>query len=505
MAFTSTAQRYESFVEKKRLVADLNAALQLLSWDQEIYMPNGAAGIRARQVGALSELRHEIVLEHVYPLAKALAEADGLTEHQRLNVNQSLAELTRVVRLPKAFVAEQAAHTSRSQMAWERAKAKSDFSLFEAELTKTYELKRQEAEYYGYTGEAYDALLDTYDPGLTSAFLVPLFTRMRSQLQSLINELRNAPQPPTAFLNQRISKDSQWNFGLGVLKYMGFDFDRGRQDISTHPFTTGTSPDDVRITTHINEYNIAQMLYGTIHEGGHALYEQGLPAEHYGLPACEACSLSIHESQSRIWENNIGRSLPFWKFHFEGFAQLFPDRLRNLQPEDVFRAVNVVEPSLIRIMADELTYHFHIMIRFELERALISRELAVKDLPAAWNEKYAEYLGITPSADSEGVLQDIHWSIGAIGYFPTYSLGSFYAAQFYAHALNQNPALEDQFKSGHTGWFVNWLKQEVYSRGRLYSSNDLCRLITGEDLTVDYFLRYIRNKMEQVYAITLVV
>jgi carboxypeptidase Taq len=286
---------------------------------------------------------------------------------------------------------------------------------------------------------------------------------------------------------------------------MGFDFDRGRQDISTHPFTTGTSPDDVRITTHINEYNIAQMLYGTIHEGGHALYEQGLPAEHYGLPACEACSLSIHESQSRIWENNIGRSLPFWKFHFEGFAQLFPDRLRNLQPEDVFRAVNVVEPSLIRIMADELTYHFHIMIRFELERALISRELAVKDLPAAWNEKYAEYLGITPSADSEGVLQDIHWSIGAIGYFPTYSLGSFYAAQFYAHALNQNPALEDQFKSGHTGWFVNWLKQEVYSRGRLYSSNDLCRLITGEDLTVDYFLRYIRNKMEQVYAITLVV
>jgi carboxypeptidase Taq len=178
--------------------------------------------------------------------------------------------------------------------------------------------------------------------------------------------------------------------------------------------------------------------------------------------------------------------------------------LRTIHPEDVFRAVNVVEPSLIRIMADELTYHFHIMIRFELERALISGELAVRDLPAAWNEKYHDYLGIKPSADSEGVLQDIHWSIGAIGYFPTYSLGSFYAAQFYAHALAQNPALEDQFKAGHTGWFVNWLKQEVYSRGRLYSSNDLCRLITGEDLSVDYFLRYIRNKMEQVYAITLV-
>ncbi len=288
---------------------------------------------------------------------------------------------------------------------------------------------------------------------------------------------------------------------MDLLKQMGFDFEAGRQDISSHPFTTNFGPLDVRVTTRVNENDFHEMTWSCIHEGGHALYEQGLLAENYGLPAGEPISLGIHESQSRLWENNVGRCLPYWKGNYKKLVHLFPENLANVDVTSFYKAINLVKPSLIRTNADELTYHFHILIRFEIEKALIENKITVEELPEYWNSKYKEYLGIDVTDDAHGVLQDIHWSHGSFGYFPTYSLGSFYAAQFYAQAKKDIKGLEAEIEKGNMKPLLNWLREKVHHHGRTLTSNELCLKLTGEALNFNHFMSYAKEKYGFIYNI----
>jgi carboxypeptidase Taq len=491
---------YQALQTEAAALADLDAALALFSWDQEVNMPSGAAARRATQMATLAGIRHGRMLEKLVPLAAKAREQKDLSENQLLNLKQLQHALDRLTKLPEAFVQTLTEATSRAQHAWEAAKRDADFAAFLPHLEKIVALKHQEADYYGYARSPYDALLDGYDQGANTQDLDTLFAALKPRLQTIVDAVAKAPQVDDSFLRTPVSKEAQWQFTLRVLRDLGYDFDHGRQDYSTHPFSISFGMEDVRITTKFTETDVQDMLYSTIHECGHALYEQGLPPSGYGMPAGEACSLSIHESQSRIWENNIGRSLAFWEHYFDAFAQLFPDKLKGKTPLHVFQAVNKVAPSLIRISADEVTYHFHIMLRYELEKDLMERRLHPRDLPQAWNAKVKQYLHINVPNDAQGCLQDVHWSHGSLGYFPTYSLGSLYAAQFEAHALRSDAAMAPALKNGNFAPLRQWLAANIYQNGRLYASQELCKRVTGEPLQADYFVRYIQTKLKVVYG-----
>jgi carboxypeptidase Taq len=319
-------------------------------------------------------------------------------------------------------------------------------------------------------------------------------------LLTLLNQIKNKPQVDDSFLNQHYNKDSQWKFGIEILKRMNFDFEAGRQDISEHPFTTNFNNADVRVTTRIDEKDLGNMVWSCIHEGGHALYEQGLPGDEYGLPLGEYCSLSIHESQSRLWENNVGRGLPFWQHNFLLLKTFFAKEAGNTPVEQFYKAINKVQPSLIRTEADELTYHFHVMIRYEIEKMLIDGSVTTKDIPAYWNEHYEKYLGIKVPDDKRGCLQDVHWSHGSFGYFATYSLGSLYAAQLYAAICNQNVSIEKEIAAGNTQPLLHWLHKNIHQYGRQFTSEQLCKNATGETLNSTHFIRYATKKFTDIYA-----
>ena len=363
------------------------------------------------------------------------------------------------------------------------------------------DLKREEAELLGYDEHPYDALMDAYEKGARTSQIRELFSGVRSQLVEFVRQIADAPQVDDQLMNGHFDKDIQWQYGLDVLKKMGYDFDTGRQDISAHPFTTSFGSKDVRVTTRVDEANFRNMLWSCIHEGGHALYEQGLPVAQYGMPGGEAVSLGIHESQSRLWENNVGRALPFWTSEYPELQRRFPAAFNNVPLDAFYKAMNKVEPSLIRTEADELTYHFHIMIRFEIEVGLIEGSLEVKDLREIWNDRYKTYLNLQVPNYSVGILQDIHWSHGSIGYFATYSLGSFYAAQFYNQAVLDLPGLEDDLRQGQTNRLLNWLRENIHQHGRRYSSDELCRRITGESLNFDHFMGYAEKKYRGIYGL----
>jgi carboxypeptidase Taq len=324
---------------------------------------------------------------------------------------------------------------------------------------------------------------------------------VRESLPALLASIRSKEQVSDAFFSQHFSKDAQWQFSLDVLKAIGYDFDAGRQDYSEHPFTTSFASTDVRVTTRVNEADLASLLWSSIHEGGHALYEQGLPDAQYGMPLGAAASLSIHESQSRLWENCVGRGLPFWKHFYPILKERFPQQLSNVPLEGFYAGMNKVQPSLIRTEADELTYHFHVMIRYEIEKGLLEGSIPVQELKEAWNSKYQQYLGLTPPDDVQGILQDVHWSHGSFGYFPTYSLGSFYAAQFWEEAQKQMPNLIQEIEAGQFYSLLQWLRQNIHQYGRRYRSEELCKRITGTGLDFDAFMRYAREKYAGIYGV----
>ncbi len=333
---------------------------------------------------------------------------------------------------------------SRSFNAWNQAKKESRFDLFENELAELVILKKEETELLGYQKHPYDALMDEFEKGCTVDLIDKVFGNMLPKLRKILEKIQQKTPPDDSFLFKSFDKKKQWDFGMEVIAELGFDFEAGRQDLSTHPFSTSFNKYDVRITTRIDENDFSSMLFSCIHETGHALYEQGLPESEYGLPSGEYASLGIHESQSRLWENHVGRSRSFWKFHYPRVLQIFPEAFQGITEEKFYRAVNKIKPSLIRTESDELTYHFHVMIRYEIEKMLIQGDLKSADIPACWNEQYKKWLDVDVPDDRRGCLQDVHWSHGSFGYFPTYSLGSFYAAQFFASAAKSDPAAERQ-------------------------------------------------------------
>jgi carboxypeptidase Taq len=492
--------KYEAYKNRMTRMADLEYTLAVLGWDQETYMPEKGADFRAQQTSTLSGIAHEMSVEkELGELLKKLHKKKGLDAKQARNVEESLKDYKQSKKYTTEFVELLSKTTSECFQSWQKAKQTNNFKLYAPHLTKMVDLKRKEADMLGYKEHPYNALLDQHEPGATVAFLDVLFKDVREQLVVFVKKIAAAKQNDDSFAHKQYAKDKQWDFGIDLLKQMHFDFEAGRQDISMHPFTTSFSSQDVRVTTKILENNLKSMIWSCIHEGGHALYEQGLPTDQYGLPCGEAISLGIHESQSRMWENNVGRSSPYWKANYKRLQSYFPAHLKNVSLEQFYKGINLVKPSLVRIEADEVTYHFHILIRYEIEKGLMEGKIKVSELPEYWNEHYKKYLGVKVTSDAEGVLQDVHWSHGSIGYFPTYSLGSFYAAQFFHQASKDIKGLQQHIEKGNMLPLLKWLREKIHRHGKFYSAEELCKHVTGEKLNFKYFMNYATHKYSAIY------
>jgi carboxypeptidase Taq len=497
---------YSKFLARLEEIAHVNSAFSVLHWDQEIHMPPKGVSQRAKTIGYLAGMSHRqfTALDRGGELSalRRWAEKHSGTKEAAV-IREVWRSYTREKKLPGAFVREFSELASHAQTAWADARAKSDFKAFAPYLTRIVDLKKKEAEYVGYEESPYDALLDAYEPDLTASRITPIFNELRDFLTVLIKQIRASKHQPVSpgRLKGKFPLDAQREFNLFVAGKMGFDLEAGRMDASTHPFTTHFHAEDVRITTRYREHDLLYSLGSTIHEVGHALYEQGIPPEHFGTPLGESLSLGIHESQSRVWENNIGKSRAFWKFFYPKLRKEFPRPFGRISFEDFYRTLNRVQPSLIRTEADEVTYNLHIILRFEIENALIEGSLAVKDLPEVWNEKMKKYLGVRVPNDRVGVLQDVHWSGGMIGYFPTYTLGNLYAAQFYRAARREMPRLDTQFASGNFVPMREWLRKKIHAHGKFYAIDRLVRNVTGESLQTKYFIDYLKKKYSEIYRL----
>jgi len=498
----SSSDLYSQYQDINRKAADFNNAAAVLGWDQEVFMPPKGFLHRGRQLATLASAAHELATSETYGnILQELNAAKDLNAAQQRNVQLSVEDYEKNKKLSADFVERLTQQTSDSYSAWMEARKQNDYSIYAPQLEKMIVLKKQQAELFGYENHPYNALLDEYEKGATVASLDPVFEMVRNHLSPLYNQIVAQEPVDDSVFNQHFSKGAQFDFSLKVLQQMGYDFEAGRQDYSEHPFSTSFSPADVRITTRVDEKNLASLLWSSIHEGGHALYEQGLPEEQYGLPLGAAVSLAIHESQSRLWENCVGRGLPFWKYYFPKLQEIFPEQLKMVNANQFYRAANKVAPSLIRTEADEISYHFHVMIRYEIEKALFGGEIKAADLATVWNEMYQKYLGISSPDDKQGILQDVHWCHGSFGYFPTYSLGSFYAAQFYEQAVKELTGLEAEIEAGNYADLLKWLRENVHIYGRFYDSEALCKRITGKGLDFSSFLNYARQKYSDIYSV----
>ncbi|NPA93406.1 MAG: carboxypeptidase M32 [Chloroflexi bacterium] len=486
-------------------VWDLNMAAAVLGWDQETYMPPGGAAARGQQLSTLSRLAHiKFTSDEIGQLLDDLApEAESWdpdSDEARL-VKVTRRDYLKATKVPSDFVAESAQVASQAQMAWREAKATSDFSKFEPYLTRIVELRRQYANFFAPYEHVYDPLLDDFEPGLKTADVQRIFDALRPQQVELIRAIAERPQVDDAFLHQPFDEQKQWDFGVQVITKFGYDWQRGRQDKSAHPFTTSFSINDVRITTRIDPNYLGTGMFGTMHECGHALYEQGVSPTLERTPLGHGASLAIHESQSRLWENLVGRSRAFWEHFYPSLQATFPSQLGNVDLETFYKGINRVQPSLIRTEADEATYNLHIMLRLELEIALMEGTVEVKDLPEVWNAKMQEYLGLTPPDDAHGVLQDIHWSMGSIGYFSTYALGNLISAQLWERMTQDVPNVEAQIRQGEFGDLLGWLREHVHRHGAKFEPQELVRRVTGSEIDPEPYMRYLRTKYGEIYGL----
>lgn len=494
---------YEKYVVTMQKIADIEHSAAVLNWDKEVNHPKKGAGVRARQVATLSGIAHELLVDEQFGqlLNNIQQDADNLDPKEAKNIAMTLRRFNKIKKLSKEFVERKSKVTSSTYDAWIKARAANDYGLFRDALKEMFDLKREEATLLGSESHPYDALLDDYEPGFKSAQLDTLFVEVKKQLVDFAATIRQKTQVEDAFLYKFYPQQKQWDFGLYLLENMGYDFEAGQQDLSTHPFTTSFGPTDVRVTTRVDEHNFGSMTWSCIHEGGHALYEQGFLMEQYGLPLSKAISLGIHESQSRLWENNVGRSLSYWKAHYPALQQIFPANLAALDVNQFYKGINKITPSLIRTESDEIHYHFHVLIRYELEKALLEGSIEVEELDQIWNKKYKDYLGVDVPDANRGILQDIHWSFGLVGYFPTYSLGSFYAAQFFNQAKKEIPDLSDKIEKGENQDLLQWLREKIHVHGQYYTANELCEKITGESLNFNYFMDYAKQKYGAIYGL----
>ncbi len=507
MTSAAASEHYRQLCELKRESATLGAVGSLLSWDQETYMPNAASDNRAEQSAVLAGLVHERETSKRVGDLLAACEADkSLQADARLaaNIREMRRDYDLATKLPPELVKELAEVGSKSQHVWKDARAKSDFSIFKPWLEKMVALTRRKAECYGAPkgGELYDALLNEYEPDARAGEIEKVFGPLRGRLSGLIGDLAKGKGPSEAPLGVKVEADRQHRLGLRVIKALGFDFDAGRLDVTTHPFCSGFGPGDTRLTTRYREERWTDALFGTMHECGHGLYEQGLPKSTlFGQPLARDAGLGIHESQSRMWENFVGRSRAFWEWALPVVNEEFGGALAKFSVDDVYRSVNTAKPSLIRVEADEATYNLHVMLRFGIERAMFNGQLKVSDVPGEWNAGFKDYLGIDVPSDAKGCLQDVHWSFGLFGYFATYALGNLYAAQLWEKINHDIPALQEQIRRGQFGELLAWLRKNIHSAGRQFKAADLCQRVTGRPLGADPLLRHLEGKLRPIYGV----
>ena len=500
-------QAYQDLLKRSREIALINSTNAVLGWDQEVNMPPRGAQWRAEQSAYLSGLAHiKMTTPEIGDLLSLLEESDAISDplgDVAVNVREWRRSYDLATKLPTDFVERFSRTASLAQNVWAEARAKADFSLYAPKLGELIELTKQKAEYLGYEDKPYDALLDEFEPGEKTANVQRLFSGLREELVPFLQAIMAAPRQPDFSIveDRNYPVERQRILGEMASAAYGLDYASARLDISTHPFSTNFGPGDQRITTRFDPKNFGDSFFSILHETGHALYEQNLPAAFFGLPRGEAISLGIHESQSRTWENLVGRSKAFWRHFYPLARQMFPQTLADVSLEDFHFAVNAVKPGFIRVDADEVTYNLHIMLRFEIEQAIINEGLPVAEIPARWNALFKEYLGLDVPDDSKGVLQDIHWSFGAMGYFPTYALGNLYGAQFFAQARQEIPDLDDQFAAGDFEPLLNWLREHIYQHGQRYRAHDLVQMITGEPLSYKPMMAYLREKYSGLYGL----
>jgi carboxypeptidase Taq len=486
-------------------VADLLDASALLGWDQQTYMPPGSAEGRSQQLSTLATLAHlkftseEVgsLLEELQPYASQMPPDSD--ETRLIQVTQR--NYQKRTRVPSEFVTEFTRATSMAHQTWVEARTEDKFAKFQPHLEQILELRRSYAGFFAPYDHIYDPLLDDYEPGLKTTDVISIFGKLRLQQVALVQAIAERPQVDASFLHQPFDEQKQWDFGVQVISSFGYDWQRGRQDKSAHPFTTSIGLQDVRITTRLKPDYLGTALFGTMHEAGHALYELGVDPTLMRTPLGGGASLAVHESQSRLWENLIGRSLPFWEYYYPKLQQVFPSQLVGVSLERFYQGINQVKPSLIRVEADEATYNLHIMLRLELEIALLEASLAVKDLPEAWNARMRDYLGIEPPNDADGVLQDVHWSGGMIGYFPTYALGNLISAQIWEVINTDLPDLPAQIRAGNFSSLLSWLREKIHRHGAKFEPQELVQRVTGSKINPDPYVRYLKDKYSEIYGL----
>jgi carboxypeptidase Taq len=497
---------YEKLLSLVKEVYLLNSCMSLLDWDEKTYIPKGGVEHRGNQLAFLAGTRHEkFTSPEIGDLLKQLEESPLFGEPDSFevaNIREIKHAYDKLVKVPKALVEELTRVTTIAHGVWAEARQKSDFSLFLPYLEKIIKLKREEAEAVGYEKDPYDALLDDFEPGATIEKVAKVFADFRQELVDLVKNIADSgTRPDTSILKRDFPVDRQERFGKEVAGAIGYDFEKGRLDVTVHPFCTSIGPGDVRITTRYNPKHFGQAFFGILHEAGHGIYEQGLDPERYGTPGGDSVSLGIHESQSRMWENLVGRSRSFWKYFFPKAQRIYPEALGDVKFEDFYFAINEVVPSFIRVEADEVTYNLHILVRFEIEQAFFSGDLLPKDVPSAWDEKFKSYFGLLPPDDAQGCLQDVHWSMGYIGYFPTYTLGNLYSAQFCNQVKKELGDLEEQFARGEFTNLREWLKEKIHCQGQRYRAEKLVEKVTGKPLSHRHLMDYLKTKYGQLYGI----
>lgn len=497
-----TQNLYQELVQRYRDKVMLDSVAGLIGWDERTMMPEKGSAHRAEQMAVLAKIGHEKLTSP--RIGELLGQLEGteLTKNPDADEAVNLREIRRLydraVKMPARLVEELARTVTRAQNVWQEARAKNDFPSFAPWLEKIVALKREEAQAVGYKESPYDALLEEYEPGATAREITAVFRDLQNDLVPLVQQVLARPQPDGAFLTRDFPVERQKILCESLATAVGFDPRAGRLDTTVHPFCSGIGPGDCRITTRYQPHHFSQGFFGVLHEAGHGMYELGLPAEHFGTPRGSAVSLGIHESQSRLWENQIGRSLPFWKHFFPRTQQMFPAALDDVRLEEFHRAINTVANSYIRVDADELTYNLHIILRFELEQALIAGDLPTGEVPGAWNEKFTKMFSLTPPDDARGCLQDIHWSMGGLGYFPTYTLGNLYAAQFMEKMRQDLPGLDEELERGNFRPVNHWLNEKIYQPGGRYRAGRLCEVVTGRPLSHRPFVLYLREKFDVV-------
>jgi carboxypeptidase Taq len=499
-------EKYQALKTHLSDIHNLNQAAAVLGWDQQTYMPPGGAHARAAQLATLSRLSHEMFTGET--TARLIEAAAGEIDTTAYDSDE--ASLLRVVRedyeqatkIPAALVAEMAHLTTIAHEVWAKARANNDFNAFQPMLEKIIELEIRTTEYLGYAEHPYDALVNQYERGITAARIKEIFDGHKPALIDLIAAVgEHADRVDDALLHQEFDLEKQREFGMQIVRGFGYDFERGRQDVAVHPFCTSFSRDDVRITTRFNHDWLNPALFGTMHEAGHAMYEQGVAEALEGTPLAGGTSLGVHESQSRMWENIVGRSRGFWQWALPQLQAVFPQQLGGVDLDTFYKAINKVERSFIRVEADEATYNLHIMLRFEIEMGLVDGTISVANLPREWNERFEAFFGIVPPTDALGVLQDVHWSAGLLGYFPTYALGNLLSVQFFNKAVMDHPQIHDEIASGKFDTLRMWLNTHIHQHGRKFNSDELTRRVTGESIQSRDYRDYLQTKFSDIYGL----